>query len=218
MNLPPPRPPAPAPAPAPRRAGVRLTRWRAPALAAALVLLAGCAQTEPGPTEVERYSVRLKALNDSGVEGTANLMRAGPHLVIRIRATGMKPRQIHAQHLYSFASDDRDSRCPTGALTDGDENGLIDSEEGQGAYGRSILALEPYPTVDADGELDYVLKFDLDREKLDSLRGGALLLQGTDAGAYEFDLPAACGRLVRQVEKTADRRETAAAVTARGAP
>lgn len=218
MNLPPPRPPAPAPAPAPRRAGVR--RGRAPALAAALALLAGCAQTEPEPepTEVERYSVRLKALNDSGVKGTADLMRAGPHLVVRIRATGMEPRQIHAQHLYSFASGDRDSRCPTGALADGDENGLIDSEEGQGAYGRSVLALEPYPTIDADGELDYTLKFDLDPEKLDSLRGGALLLQGTDAGVYEFDLPAACGRLVPKGKRTADGGETTAAATARGAP
>lgn len=172
---------------------------RLPALIAVLAAsLAGCG----GQSGAERYSVKLEPVNDSGVRGTAELTRAGEHLVVHIRATGMEPRRIHAQHLYAFKGGDSDSRCPTKAAADDDDNGLIDSKEGRAAYGPSLLALEPYPTLGADGKLDYELALELDSKQADSLgeslQSGVLMLQGAPSpgSGYRFELPAACGRLM----------------------
>lgn len=166
----------------------------APVLVGAVALLTACGQR----AEPERYSVRLQPVNDSGVSGTAQLEQTGEHFEIEIHATGMVPDRIHAQGLRAFGRGDRNSRCPTAAT---------DAAEGRSAYGGSLLPLEPYPTVDSDGDLDYQLTFTLDPKNVDRLRGGALLLQGEDSGGlYDHTVPVACGRIVsgRPVE-AADR-------------
>ena len=181
---------------------IRIFGRLTPLLVAAL-LLPGCGEAER-PSAPERYSTRLAPLNDSGVEGRAIFTLSSDRLIVDIEATGLEPKRIHAQNLFAATSGKRPTRCPT-AEADRDGDDLVAFEEGERSYGPIARALEPYPTVGADGDLDYVMGSRVDPSRVLPLDGRVLLLQGMQVSAsggagaelYDPGVPVACGRLAR---------------------
>ena len=130
------------------------------------------------------YATQFTALNNSGVDGYALLFayESNQTLTVHIRAEGLEPGQVHAQHIHGFA-DDTDSKSPTIAQDD-DRDGFVELGEGLATYGpiQLNLTLNPedsqhdhgtpghdhtgaamFPTVDATGVLDYTETFRFDR-------------------------------------------------------
>ena len=60
------------------------------------------------------YVTEFTALNNSGVHAHALLFldKEAQTLTVHIRAEGLEPGQVHAQHIHGFA-DDMDARTPT---------------------------------------------------------------------------------------------------------
>jgi hypothetical protein len=96
-------------------------------------------------------------------------------LTVHIRAEGLEPGQVHAQHIHGFAND-MDAKTPTIAQDD-DLDGLVELLEGLQTYGPVQLNLttEPgdpgqftgmmgiaFPTADADGKIRYTETFRFD--------------------------------------------------------
>ena len=130
------------------------------------------------------YATRFTALNNSGADGYALLFadQKNQTLTVHIRAEGMEPNQVHAQHIHGF-DDDRDAKTPTIAQ-DADLDGFVELAEGLVKYGpiQLNLTLNPedsqhdhgtpghdhtaaavFPTADAQGKLNYTESFRFDR-------------------------------------------------------
>jgi len=166
-----------------------------PPVVAALAAIAVSACGEaPGAADADRYSVELRPLNDSGVEGRARLDREGEHLAVTIVADGLAPDQIHGQGLHGFVEQRRPAECADGESGDA---GPPADDEGASAYGPRLRALEPFPTVGSDGRLAYRLTFTIDPDQVEPLDSRALVLRGAsrDGAPYRPGLPVACGRL-----------------------
>ena len=101
---------------------------------------------------------------------------------MHIRAEGLEPNQVHAQHIHGF-DDDTDAKTPTIAQ-DADLDGFVELAEGLVKYGpiQLNLTLNPedsqhdhgtpghdhtaaavFPTADAQGKLNYTESFRFDR-------------------------------------------------------
>jgi hypothetical protein len=129
------------------------------------------------------YSTEFTALNNSGVAGRAVLLidQDARTLTVDIQATGLEAGQMHIQHIHGFA-DDQDAVTPTIAQ-DGDGDGFVELAEGLATYGpiQLNLTLDPdsaahdhgteghdhtagsvFPTVGADGVLNYREAFHFD--------------------------------------------------------
>ncbi len=142
---------------------MRSLRFAAVAAALALPLaMAGTAAAQ------ESVQIQLDPLNDSGASGTATLTPTGDGgLQVEIDASGLVPNAPHAQHLHG-AVDGTNFMCPTPSA-DEDGDGFVSTVEGLPAYGdvfislttegdtskSSGLALDRFPTADADGNLSY---------------------------------------------------------------
>jgi len=167
-------------------------------LASSLVLVTACGQSQ----ELDRYTARLGAINDSGVSGMASLSLDGDRLLVEIDAEQMVPGRIHPQNLFAGNGEQGRARCPT-AATDADESGLVTPVEVQDAFGPGAVPLEPFPTVGSDGQLAYRLTSELKPGELEKLDGRVLVLHGLGGGSsddapadgYEPGMPVACGRL-----------------------
>ena len=123
------------------------------------------------------YVTEFTALNNSGVHAHALLVldKEAQALTVHIRAEGLEPGQVHAQHIHGFAND-MDAKTPTIAQDD-DLDGLVELLEGLQTYGPVQLNLttEPgapeqltgmtgiaFPTADADGKIRYTETFRFD--------------------------------------------------------
>jgi len=182
--------------------GVAAVTRLSPLAALLAVLALGCAERPPA----ERYSTSLQSLNDSGVKGKATATLAGRHLTLDIRATGMEPNRTHDQDLQGFPRRPREAACPTDEQ-DRDRSGLLEAGEEESRSGRRILALEPYPTVESDGRLDYRLTFTVDPDAVEPMDSRVLVLRGmsTESGGsptddYAPSLPVACGTFTPVVQ------------------
>jgi hypothetical protein len=128
------------------------------------------------------YATDFTALNNSGVDGYALLVadEKSQTVTVHIRADGLEPGQVHAQHVHGFA-DDTDAKSPTIAQ-DADRDGFVELAEGLATYGPIQLNLttesgDPaqftgmmgiaFPTADADGKLRYTETFRFDRSDPD---------------------------------------------------
>lgn len=168
-------------------------------LASSLVLVPACGQDSQ---ELDRYTARLGAINDSGVSGTASLSLVEDRLLVDIDAEEMVPDRIHPQNLFAGKGERGRARCPT-AAADADESGLVTPEEVLDAFGPGAVPLEPFPTVGSDGELAYRVTSALEPGELEGLDGRVLVLHGLGGGrsgdgpadGYEPGMPVACGRL-----------------------
>ena len=125
------------------------------------------------------YVADLGPLNDSGVSGTAFLTLDDDTLTTRIVASGLEPGEVHPQHIHGrFADTDDgpgtgqpiDSVSPT-LLTDDDEDGFIELDEGLDTYGPIIVPLTSppggelsgFPTA-PDGTISFQETYDLSDE------------------------------------------------------
>lgn len=165
-------------------------------LAAALFLAALPLRThvDDAQSKPERdYVAPLFPLNDSGVEGTAELELEGDQLRVKIEAAGLEASKIHPQHIHGH--EHKNASCPPdNADTNGD--GVIDIGEGLPYYGPVIVPLTPFPTADAEGRISFDEVFTVDPGALGPLQKRAVVLHGmTVNGEYVASLPVACGEI-----------------------
>lgn len=175
-----------------------------------LIFTIGCSKEETGMEEVnavnahydpqdipnngskaKMYTVNFGELNNSGVSGTAELVLEGVDLTVRISASGLQPG-THAQHIHGFVENKRNSDCPPpSADTDGD--GLISVGEGVPFYGGIRLALQPFPTADEDGNIDFEMTFYDVTKEITPLQNKTIVLHGVEGIP---SLPVACGQIM----------------------
>jgi hypothetical protein len=177
-------------------------RNAAPLLLLALaLLLAACGGGSPGaggedPADVgepRTHHARLDPLNGSSVEGRAEMVQLGPTLRVRLRATGLEPRQLHVQHVHRL-DDGRPGRCPSPSA-DADRDGRVSLDEALPAYGPVALKLEPFPRPDRGGGVAFEGEFELEPE-IEPLPDRVIVLYGIDVrGVYDPTVPVACGRI-----------------------
>jgi hypothetical protein len=91
-------------------------------------------------TVAKRYRVNLRPLNNSGVHGTADIILDGRELTVTVRASGMTPNMIHAQHIHGQTTAVGAAECPT-AAQDINMDGFISVTEGAPKYGPIKLNL-----------------------------------------------------------------------------
>ena len=91
------------------------------------------------------FTTDFTALNNSGVHAHALLFfnEAAQKLTVHIRADGLEPGQVHAQHIHGFLSD-MDAKSPTIAQ-DVDLDGIVELFEGEKTYGPIQLNLTTEP-------------------------------------------------------------------------
>ncbi len=160
-----------------------------PLLALALVLFAGCGGDD---IETEQYSAELRAIGGSGVTGRAVFRLEDDAIDATITAKGLEERQIVSQFVKGLAGTEQ-ARCPESVQFAGG---------GQVAYGKTVLALEPFPTVQPgrdvsryDGRLPLS---EAERRRIEPLERRVLLITGEAAqenGGGRRNTPVACGEI-----------------------
>ncbi len=171
--------------------------------AASALILLGLAVPAHADNSV---NVKLDALNDSGVSGTATLtITTSGDLEVEIDAKGHVPNAPHAQHIHG-ATDGHDFMCPP-ASADEDGDGIVSTTEGIPHYGgifislttegdtspNSGLAVDRMPTADGDGNLSYqrtIPAADLPEGTAEHLHDLHIVQHGIDtnaSGSYDGD-------------------------------
>ncbi len=167
----------------------------------------GCGGGGAAPQMFAQHTADLRPLNDSGVEGLARITLAGDLLTVRITASGLEENRIHKQYLTGGREE---AACPGGAEDD-NGNGFVEHsrEEGESAYGSTVLPLEPFPTTTRKSDrLDVELDFpQVPRDRIEPLEDHAIVLAGMRANLhkqgregrrrveYVENLPVACGAI-----------------------
>ena len=148
-----------------------------------------------------RFAVDVRPLNGSNIDGRGELSLTGKRMTVDVEAGGIASDRIHEQHLNGLAVADQEAICPSDS-DDDDSDGLVELGEARSAFGSSIEALEPFPTVGDRGRLDYELTFTVDPEQLEPLENRLLVLRGlstgrrgTRASGYLPNVPVACGEI-----------------------
>lgn len=165
-----------------------------PLVAVVFVGLAACGDD----ARQERFTGQLRPLNDSGVEGTVELVpRENDLLEVHIDASGLTPNRVHQQQIHGFVRRERDGQCPD------QSDGLLLPGEAQDSYGEVIQDLAPYPTVGEEGDVDWELTVPVNPDKLRPLTDRVVVLYGMMAKSestdgqriYRSQLPVACGTI-----------------------
>lgn len=159
----------------------------------------------------KEYTANLDELNDSGVDGTANLSLMGDQLTVKINATGLEPNELHPQHIHGFMENNRNSKCPT-ASADDNGDGFVSVGEGAPFYGGILLPLvydvsDPlsFPVADENGVIDFEMTYTVN-SSITPLQNTAIVLHGmtvedyVNAGGdtvsgYIITLPVACAQV-----------------------
>lgn len=166
--------------------------------ASALVLMA------PGTASAEEsYEFDLSQLNSSGASGTAQVQVDDNKLHVSIEAQGLVPNAPHAQHFHGSFSENTDFACPPADLSrDKNGDGVVSTAEAIKDYGdivvslttkgdtgkKSGLAVDRFPTADADGNLSYERTITLDQNIEDTVKNLHIVQHGIDAnGNGEYD-------------------------------
>lgn len=162
----------------------------------------------------------LDPLNDSGASGTAMVEVSGNTATVTIESSGLLDGSPHAQHIHGM--EQAISECPT-LSADKDGDGLVNTVEGQPAYGPILvslttegdtspdsgLAVERFP---ATGDISFSRTIEVPAEVAENIEDFAIVQHGVDvngSGQYDGDakseldpslpleatLPANCGAL-----------------------
>ena len=210
--------------------------------ACATLLVAFATIAIPGARaqETTDFSTALAPLNRSGGSGSVTIDVDGDQVTVRLEANGVSPNLPHAQHIHIGG---RNVCPPPGAGATHPPTDLIDTVEGQPFYGgievslttegdlgaASGLAVERFPTAEADGSYVYERTFALpEGVTVDDLGDGVIVVHGIstlfdDATKYdgeprsslapdmfplEATIPALCGELVEgDLADVADARD-----------
>jgi hypothetical protein len=136
-------------------------------------------------------------LNRSGATGTAHLRLRGDELTVHIKARGLVPNLVHAQHIHGIGN----SECPPMSAAGSD--GLLTTAEGLPFYGPIVqsltvrgdtspaagLTIEIMPVADDKGRIDYRRTITLPQEVASDLDAFQIVQHGIDVngnGAYDF--------------------------------
>lgn len=125
------------------------------------------AQTTAAP---QTFQVNLTQLNKSNASGTATVTINGNNVTVALKATGLSPNLVHAQHIHVGGQ----GNCAVNAA-DTDKDGFVSSKEAESAGGPikislttsgdvaagSALAVDRMPKADAQGNLSYNRTFAL---------------------------------------------------------
>ena len=184
-----------------RRTALALTALAVPAA----LLPATAATATPGGNDdgngkgTQVYSSSLMELNDSGATGKVMLRLKGDQLTIRIKADGLLPNAVHAQHLHGEGT----SECPP-MSADTDEDGVLTVPEGAVFYGGIVksltvrgdtspaaaLAVEIMPVADDKGRIDYRRTITVPEDVSSDLEDYQIVQHGVDlndSGAYDAE-------------------------------
>ena len=169
-------------------------------------MASGPASAAPGPKPAsgvssehrsEVFRAELDELNDSGATGTAKLRLKGTELTIHIRARGLVPNLVHAQHIHGIGN----SECPPPSAAGTD--GVLSTADGLPFYGpiatslttsgdtspAAGLDIEVMPVADERGRVNYRRTIELPAEVADNLAAFQIVQHGVDLnnnGAYDF--------------------------------
>jgi hypothetical protein len=152
------------------------------------------ASTSKG-TEV--YRSHLMPLNDSGATGRVMLHLRGNELTVRIKARGLLPNAVHAQHIHGEGN----SECPP--MSAAGDDGVLTTPEGVPFYGgiaasltvtgdtspAAGLAIELMPVADDRGRIDYRRTITLPDDVAEDLQDYQIVQHGADlnsSGEYDF--------------------------------
>jgi hypothetical protein len=201
--------------------------------AASAIAVAGIATAGHDDANMrQHHKATLKAVphdpqadHGSNVRGSADVMRHGNRIRVRLAARGLSPRLPHAVHIHGKDAGEL-AFCP-GANRRADlvDDGLIETVEGVPDYGpvqvslttrgdtseRSVLALDRFPIASGKGRLTYKRSFSIPTAVAQRLEEKHIVIHGDDLdrdGQYggrttalgaplEAELPVACGELVR---------------------
>ena len=157
--------------------------------------------------KVQTFRVELDELNDSGASGVARLRLEGDQLHIRIRARGLAPNLVHAQHIHGVGN----SECPPPDLMpssheqpDGTMQSFLSTSDGAPFYGPIIsslttagettpaqgLSVEVMPVADEKGRVRYDRTITLPAEVAESITDFQIVQHGVDFNdnaAYDFE-------------------------------
>ncbi len=159
------------------------------ALMAGLLSAAGYAKKG-----AQHFQVDLDPLNESGVDGKAQLILRGDTLRVVITARGLVPDMLHPQHIHGFV-EGTDAVCPPDSAAG--EDGILTIAEGLPFYGPVLLPLTPFPMAD-HGTIQFNHVYDLDsvEPELRPLEKREIVLHGGFVnGEYVPTLPVACGEI-----------------------
>lgn len=146
---------------------------------------------------------RFVALNNSGVEGKAEVFVKGHHAYVEYFARGLSPSLPHAAHLHH--SEDARNECPT-FLDDANGDFRLSTLEGAPAYGEiqksltvtgdtspaSALDLARFPVAGGEGKVYYKRSIRITHELAMDIKDGevAVVVHGADYngdGVYDFE-------------------------------
>ena len=126
----------------------------------------------------------IKAVNNSGVTGSIDLVLDGTTLEVTIVASGLEPGN-HLRHIHGLSVGD--SVIPSLAAADGDGDGFIEVNEGAAFWGPVLLNLGNF-VVGADGLLNFNQTF-LNAGVVSPLGSRAFVIHGLTVGAVGGGTP-----------------------------
>lgn len=159
------------------------------------------------PQHAQTFRVELKELNDSGASGVARLRLDGDQLRISIRAQGLAPNLVHAQHIHGVGS----GECPPSELMPSEHTNaagmvqpFLSTTDGAPFYGpiasslttegdtspAAGLAIALMPVADAKGRIRYERTITLPAEVAENITDFQIVQHGVDFNdndAYDFD-------------------------------
>lgn len=177
-----------------RRTSLVLTALAVPALVLPATAAAAGSDRSSG---TQNYRATLEELNHSGATGTAKLQLRGDQLTVTIKARGLLPNSVHAQHIHGKGT----SECPPPSAAGAD--GILNVVEGVPFYGPIVtslttsgdtsaaagLAVDLMPVADDRGRIDYRRTVTLPADASRDLEDYQVVQHGVDlngSGAYDF--------------------------------
>lgn len=138
----------------------------------------------------EGHTFTFSSLNGSSAQGDGTVEFGENGVTVSVEASGLEPNQVHELHIHGIES--QDVSCPTD--TDGD--GMVSHEESKQQVGGHLLNLKPYPTADANGNINFEQTYTEGVDDLAPIENRVVMAHGiTMNGEYMPDMSVACGEI-----------------------
>ena len=145
----------------------------------------------------EGHTFTFSSLNESGAQGNGTVEFGENEVTVSVEASGLEPDRVHEIHIHGIEG--QDVSCPTD--TDGD--GMVSHEESKQQVGGHLLNLKPYPTADANGNINFEQTYTEGVDDLAPIEDRVVMAHGiTMNGEYMSDKSVACGEITPAGEST----------------